>query len=157
MTNRTVLEAPGRPASVISGALFNHSESVQGQRFGFGPLSLDRQRLVQSGLQARSRERDAGTPAKAEATLFTAPRGCITLSVSVAFRLPPLSRVLCGGVGKKTKRSFCFPARRSEVTLSPPACGISHAVCRAARCSLWASGRGTDLCAAASAALKSIS
>lgn len=64
MTNRIVLEAPRRPASVISGAVFNHGESVQGQRHSSGPLSLDRrQRLVQSGLRARSCERDAGTPA----------------------------------------------------------------------------------------------
>lgn len=64
MTNRIVLKAPRRPASVISEAVFNRSESVQGQHYGFGPLSLDRQRLMQPELQARSCERDAGTPAE---------------------------------------------------------------------------------------------
>lgn len=109
MTNRIVLKAPRLPASVISEAVFNRSESVQGQHYGFGPLALAPHATGVAGEELWKRR---GHSSRAKATLFTAPRRLITLSASVAFRLPLLRRVLCG-VGKRTKCSFCFfgPAR----------------------------------------------
>lgn len=61
---------------------------------------------------SRNRSCRRGAAKETRAALFTAPWRLITLSASVAFRLPLLHRVLCGGVGRRTKRSFCFPARR---------------------------------------------